>query len=298
MKSASLPAVLLLIALPLLAGCHHRPAPAPPTSVPHYVVGAAWQGADNAWFYPREAVTYRATGLAVVEADHPQRLTSDGELFDPHALAASHQTLQLPAIVRVTNLESGLSLLVRINDRGPAEQGRIVALTPRAAELLRIRPGVPAGVRLELDAAGTAALSDQVAGSPHLAVAAAPVGAVQEQSLPAPGAAAGPVVPPISSGDAGLSTADVALAAAALPERATRGIPDPGSLWIDGGQFGRRLYADRVAASIDGTVISEGQGQEMVYRVRKGPYAQVPDADAALDQARRAGVTGARIIVE
>ena len=48
-----------------------------------------------------------------------QGLTADGEAFDQGALAAAHRTLQLPALARVTNLENGRAVLVRINDRGP-----------------------------------------------------------------------------------------------------------------------------------------------------------------------------------
>ena len=83
-----------------------------------------------------------------------------------------------------------------------------------------------------------------------------------------------------------------------LPPVVQQGFPDPGALWIDGGQFGERGYADRIAAELGGSVRSEGRGRQVVHVVRVGPFQRSSDADAALDQARHAGVTGARIIVE
>ena len=61
-------------------------------------------------------------------------LTADGEAFDQSALAAAHQTLQLPAVARLTNLENGLQVMVRINDRGPATPHRLVEVTRRTAD--------------------------------------------------------------------------------------------------------------------------------------------------------------------
>ncbi|MFC7551974.1 septal ring lytic transglycosylase RlpA family protein [Pseudoroseomonas wenyumeiae] len=82
------------------------------------------------WSYPREDFALRETGLATVIPDpRPGRATADGEIYDPALLTAAHRTLQLPAILVVTNLENGLSLRVRVNDRGPAQSGRVVALS-------------------------------------------------------------------------------------------------------------------------------------------------------------------------
>ena len=114
---------LLLAGLVVLGGCVRRP-PAPADAV-HYVVGAGYK-AGNTWFYPREDFHYDATGLATI-ADDARGVTADGEVRDPTAMTAAHQTLQLPAILRVTNLETGLQALVRVNDRGPASPGRILS---------------------------------------------------------------------------------------------------------------------------------------------------------------------------
>ncbi len=127
----------------LLAGCTHRTPPEPRI---HYTVGAAYQ-ARGIWHYPEESVRYDKTGLGVVEAGSP-RLTADGERYDPDAMAGAHRTLPLPSVARVTDLDTGRQVLVRLNDRGPDDPGRLIALTPRAASLLGIPSGGEARVRV------------------------------------------------------------------------------------------------------------------------------------------------------
>lgn len=68
--------------------------------------------------------------------------TAQGELFDMHALTAAHRSLPLGTRVRVTNLENGRSVVVRINDRGPYKRGVIIDLSRRAAgQIGMIRDG-------------------------------------------------------------------------------------------------------------------------------------------------------------
>ncbi len=293
-------ALVLLGLLAWTSGCHRRQEPSASATRPHYVVGLPWRGADGAWFYPREQLDYHATGLAVVAPEPPGGLTADGERFNPGAMAAAHQTLQLPCVVVVRNLENGLTILVRVNDRGPAQQGRVLGLTRQAASRLGMIAGVPARVDITLDPARSQASSQGADGGPHLNVASAPVEGVQEEPLPAPGGDGGSVTGVATDRDLGSRStkAPDATPDDRLPSVAQQGVPDPGALWIDGGQFGQRGYADQVAAELGGSVRSEGQGRQVVYTVREGPFQRPSDADAALDQARRAGVTGARIIVE
>ena len=179
----------LPLCLPLLWGCQKSQAPqAGVTPNVHYVRENMWLG-DGKYFYPQEMTSLDQTGLAsVIGDDHPP-LTTDGELYDPTALIAQHQTLQLPAIVQVTNLENGRVIKLRVNDRGPTDPGRVIALSSRAAQLLQIDPGAPAQVRITLDADQTQALAAQLHGGDlQLAMQTAPVGVVAEESLaPPPG---------------------------------------------------------------------------------------------------------------
>ena len=275
----------------LLTGCHHRP---PPLALPAtYTLGAPWQG-TGCWFYPINAATYEATGVAAIDpaGPHPVR-TADGEAYDPDALAGAHQTLQLPVIVQVENLQNGRTIAIRLNDRGPAQPGRLLSLTPRAAALLGMA-GRPARVRVRLDAAASAGLLEHVQGAPPPDVSAAPLAEVAEQSL-MPGAPE-PGAPPPGTQPARLA-GPVATTADPTGRLADQAV-DPGQLWIDAGRFSGRRYAARVAAITGGFVRQDGLGRSTIYMVRVGPLPTVAAADAALDQVLSAGVTGARIVVE
>jgi len=90
-------------------------------------------------------------GIASYYADEFHgRQTANGETFDMHALTAAHRTLPFNTRVRVTNLDNGRSVVVRINDRGPFVEGRIIDLSLGAARAVGlIGPGT-ARVRLEV----------------------------------------------------------------------------------------------------------------------------------------------------
>ena len=116
---------------------------------PQYKVGDPYQ-IGGVWYYPKEDPGYDQTGIASwYGADFHGRLTADGELFDRTTISAAHPTLPMPVNVRVTNLDNGRSIVVRINDRGPFVRGRIVDVSHAAArELGLLRSGV-ARVRVE-----------------------------------------------------------------------------------------------------------------------------------------------------
>jgi len=78
------------------------------------------------------------------------RLTASGEPFNMDDLTAAHPTLPLGSLVRVTNLQNGRRTYVRINDRGPVVEGRIIDLSRRAAEILQFKGQGLQQVRLEL----------------------------------------------------------------------------------------------------------------------------------------------------
>ena len=88
-------------------------------------------------YVPKEEKGYKKTGLAswYGEAFHG-RLTANGEIYDMTHLTGAHPTMPLPSYARVTNLDNGSSVIVRINDRGPFHANRVVDLSKRAAEML------------------------------------------------------------------------------------------------------------------------------------------------------------------
>ncbi len=113
------------------------------------VVGKPYKVKGN-WFYPKVDEDYDKVGYAswYGSAFHG-RLTANGEVYNQHALSAAHPTMPLPSYARVTNLKNGSSVIVRVNDRGPFERGRIIDLSSRAAEMLGSHSAGVAKVRVQ-----------------------------------------------------------------------------------------------------------------------------------------------------
>ncbi len=89
------------------------------------------------WYYPKEEKGYSKVGAASWYGDaFHGRLTANGEVYDMTHLTAAHPTMPLPSYARVTNLANGSSVVVRVNDRGPYHDGRIIDLSERAASML------------------------------------------------------------------------------------------------------------------------------------------------------------------
>ena len=89
------------------------------------------------WYYPKEDKHYAKVGLASWYGDaFHGRLTANGEIYDMKHLTAAHPTMPLPSYARVTNLKTGSSVIVRVNDRGPYHEGRIIDVSERAAQML------------------------------------------------------------------------------------------------------------------------------------------------------------------
>ncbi|NRB31590.1 MAG: septal ring lytic transglycosylase RlpA family protein [Rhizobiaceae bacterium] len=102
------------------------------------------------WYYPKEEFGYNRVGQASwYGPNFHGRLTANGEVYDQYALTAAHPTFPLPSYARVTNMANGRSIMVRVNDRGPYHDGRIIDLSSKAAEMLDYRHLGIARVRVE-----------------------------------------------------------------------------------------------------------------------------------------------------
>src|SRR5439155_11219319 len=150
----SLPAVVALgLALagcassgPKVSGNHHsrHPAGQPIYRVEPYQV-------KGVWYTPRADYSYDETGTASwYGPGFDQQLTADNEIYDMNQLSAAHKTLPLPSVVQVTNLQNGRELRLRVNDRGPFVDGRIIDLSRRAAQLLGFETIGTATVRVRI----------------------------------------------------------------------------------------------------------------------------------------------------
>lgn len=102
------------------------------------------------WYHPKEMSSYSKRGAASWYGDaFHGRLTANGEIYDMTHLTAAHPTMPLPSYARVTNTANGASIVVRVNDRGPYSNGRIIDLSRRAAELLDYVHSGTADVKVE-----------------------------------------------------------------------------------------------------------------------------------------------------
>jgi rare lipoprotein A len=139
--STRLVAPLVLLGL-LLAGCASDPFGSSYGSLAagdgqgSYRVGRPYE-IKGVWYYPKVDYDYDKTGVASwYGGEFVGRLTANGEIFDLNRLTAANTTLPMPSIVEVTNLQNGRSLRLRVNDRGPFVDGRLIDVSRRAAQLL------------------------------------------------------------------------------------------------------------------------------------------------------------------
>jgi len=144
---------VLVFAL-LVTGCSHRPATVavPPAPPPAAQSGPTVTANSPELEIPTDTKPLLVeTGIASwYGAPYHNRRASNGEVYDMHAMTAAHRTLPLGSIVRVTNLESKQSATVRITDRGPFIEGRIVDLSQAAAQKIGMLQKGTVQVELEV----------------------------------------------------------------------------------------------------------------------------------------------------
>lgn len=106
---------------------------------------------DGVSYYPHEDYSYSEIGIASWYGPnfHGEK-TANGEIFDETKFTAAHRTLPMPSLVKVTNLENGVSINVKVNDRGPYARDRILDLSSAAADILGIKQKGTARVKVEI----------------------------------------------------------------------------------------------------------------------------------------------------
>lgn len=291
---------------------------APPVGQGAYKVGKPYQ-VNGVWYVPREQPNYDQRGVASwYGPQFHMKATANGETFDMNNVSAAHTTLPLPSMVEVTNLDNGRKLVVRVNDRGPFANNRIIDLSREAARQLgydraglanvRVRYlgpapllGPGAGLRyaqaqpLPTRAAATvapmavAATSDEVTST---AAGAPPPRAMSAVSRPADDIAVSSL-PPIT-GSAILDTpiAGPTLAASA-PSSST-------GLRIQAGAFSSQANAQRAVAQLSATGIAsieplQREGMTL-YRVVLPAPADEAEAYALRDRVAEIGFSDARVV--
>jgi rare lipoprotein A len=294
-----------------LAGCATPPPPvpvpaAPPPSQGRYTLGQPYQ-IDGTWYYPAADFSYDETGIAsVYGAESDRKPTANGELFDQNVASAGHKTLALPTIVQVTNLENGRSIELRVNDRGPVVDNRIIQVSRRAAQLLGIDEGAAARVRVRVEVpetiqAQSIARNNGGDTAAEEAPPAVPYGNVVALTLPPPGSNLAPQPVPTAPA-AQPDSLPPPPTPVALPETVTLMPVQPSHIFIQAGSYAKSANALRMQALIGGLGTVEVTGTKVngfnVFRVRLGPIASVEEADRLLTRVVGAGAGDAKIVID
>jgi rare lipoprotein A len=198
-----------------------------------------------------------------------------------YGMTAAHKTLPLPAYVRVTNLQNGRSVVVRVNDRGPFVGNRIIDLSySAAAKLGMLRNGTAMVDVRSIDVSVPPPVITASGGTPA-PLASAPPGAALAAAAPA-AVAPNAVAAPTGAG-----------AAAASP-----------ALFVQAGAFSDPANAERLAEKLRGrsygkVFVREDQiaGRRM-YRVRIGPVPDVAEFDRVVAALERAGINDAHLALD
>lgn len=286
-----------------------------------YKVGKPYK-IGGVWYYPNIDYEYRETGIASWYGPnfHGNR-TANGERFDQNAITAAHRTLPLPSMVRVTNLENGRALRIRINDRGPFAHGRIIDLSRRSAQLLGFIGKGTAKVRVEIlqdESRQLAMLYQNSRGNVQIARANGQPPR-REPSKPKVRAAprvkvtAAPLEPAGAQAVKPSTAVPARPAAPKTPEEIARIEPQPDGqvtqepvssapMYIQAGAFGQFINANRLRARLSvlgrTEVVGVMYGEQQLFRVRIGPIRSLKRADALLERLIGAGYTQAQIVVD
>jgi rare lipoprotein A len=219
---------------------------------------------------------YKSRGLATwYGRRYHGKPTASGEPYDMYAMTGAHTTLPIPSYARVTNLKTGRSVVIRINDRGPFVDGRLIDVSYTAAHKLGILAGATmVEVEAIVPAGGTDGLVAQTTSRPPApppAAAIAPPPPVVEKPLPSTAAVPQEnvaVAPPV-----------IDAPASAAPQ--TPVTTEGGRVFLQLGAFASRENADGFLARIKSQadwlpaqiVVRDG-----LHRVQAGPYASQAEA--------------------
>lgn len=294
----------------------NAPAGASPTQQGTFKIGNPYN-IDGRTYVPREQYDLVETGIASwYGPGFDGKKTANGEIFDKRELTAAHRTLQMPSLVRVTNLDNGRSIIVRVNDRGPFKRNRVIDVSEKAAELLGFKGPGTAKVKLEvlqqesLRIAQAAKMGQSTRGF-EVAMNDQPGDVLETVAYDASSGSVS--VQPVGR-ETLTSPSDVgAPIVTALPGHIRNGefYPDPvvqerpvtrTSIFIQAGAFSSYDNAtrlrDKLAGFSNAAVKEADVNGQHFYRVRLGPVGSVAEADLLLNRVVGSGHKEAIIVVE
>jgi rare lipoprotein A len=221
------------------------------------------------------AAGYVQRGIATYyEPDFQGQPTASGEIYDMHQMTAAHRTLPLPSYVRVTEPASGRSVVVRINDRGPFRDDRLIGLSTVAAAKLGILDQGPAAVEVRT------VLPEPSGGSAVIRPAPKPPTVTQPLATPKPRSAGRPGTPPPPQGGPGTAAGYLVQA---------------GAFRIEANAARLRSRLDQ--AAITPVRVAPGATPDgTIFRVQVGPHPTRQEAERTAAALRAAGVADPRIL--
>ncbi len=254
-----------------------------------YKIGNPYE-INGIWYYPKEDYFYAGEGVASwYGPDFHNGITANGELYDMHGLTAAHPTLPLPTIARVTNKANGRSLIVRINDRGPFVNDRVIDVSKRAAQLLGFLEQGTTDVKVEVLAEQSKALKQELIDK----------GLVSNFGLDPATVDSRPI--PVTTGELEevgtikqepVKSNEITLAPKTLP----RGI------YIQIGAYGEYKNAQKAERLLSGigkvNIYQIYVNDKTLYRVRLGPINTLQDANGKLSRVKLKGYKDAHIVEE
>lgn len=324
------PLLGVLVVLGLITGCaetrvaEHRPeGTSKRDRAVGYKIGAPYK-IKGKRYYPKEDFEYAEAGIASwYGAYFNGRPTANGEIYDMNDLTAAHKTLPMPSMVRVTNLENGRSVKLRVNDRGPFVDGRIIDVSRRASQLLGFHQQGVAQVKVEILAdesrvlAGLAPNQVPRATLAHVVPKARsrPVSTVGQASAhqvrsSAQTVAYRPAENSAPHGSRGASFVSGGSVRSQAPVRTVGGAWDVGPaklseskvLYVQTGAYSYVDTAETVRAQLQDvgpvTISPVQRDGRDLFRVRVGPLASEDEADRLLAAVVRAGFSTSRVVHE
>ncbi len=311
----------LMLCSPLaLAACASGARPpavvAPPVASAEpegiYKVGKPYQ-IEGIWYYPSEDYAYVEEGIASwYGADFHGKRTANGERYNMNDITAAHPTLPMPSVVKVTNLDNGWVLKVRVNDRGPFHSKRIIDLSMKASQLLGFYEAGTAHVRVEIDPEESMTLKNialQKNPGEMPQIAAAPRPTISAMNLdPVPGAvnvpatAVKPVALPPPAPPPPRATANTAQVPT-KPQFKPVAKPAPGGgLFVQAGAFSEEAKARKLEQQLGElgavNIVPTTVNNKKLYRVRLGPVADSNTAAALLGKVKSFGYNDAKVVRE
>ena len=276
---------------------------------PRYKIGNPYE-IKNIWYYPKRDLTYEETGIASwYGKEFHGKLTANGEIFNKDIISAAHKTLPMPSMVRVTNLDNGNVLNVRINDRGPYIHGRIIDLSEKAADLLGFKDVGIARVKVKILVEKSlwlerSAKEGKFPGSEVTTNASIKLPSINSASRPKVS-----IINTVEDSNSGkltkkneIKTSFTEILASSRQGNLRKVEPQETKVWVQVGAFASSLNANKVVSKIShiydtNTTTIEVKGR-ILHRVRLGPTQEIEKADEILTKVFQLGYSGSKIIVE